>query len=99
MFSGAGEAVLAKELLFTLEVHLGEFDEALELNADTAAISTANEHDPQVVECVHQDAVLVVHGFDTDDALVTPSQKRHIHLHAQPKSSFRRRSLNDANVV
>ena len=78
VFVDTREALLQQELLFALKVHLGEVDEAFELQADAAAVGSAKEHDAQFIQGVHQDAVLIVHGFDADDALVTPRQQGHI---------------------
>jgi hypothetical protein len=83
MVVDAGEALLQQELFFTLKVHLGEVDEAFELQADVVAVGSAKQHDAQVIQRIHEDAVLIVDGFDADDALVTPRQKRHIPLREQ----------------
>ena len=77
------EALLQQELLFALKVHLGEVDEAFELQVDVAALGSAKEHDTQFIQRIHEDAVLVVDGFDADDALVTPRQQGHIYLREQ----------------
>jgi hypothetical protein len=83
MVVDSGEALSQEELFFTLKVHLGEVDETFELQADAAAVDSAKKHDPQFIQGIHEDAVLIVHGFDADDALVTPGQQRHINLREQ----------------
>ncbi len=83
MFRKGRKSLLQKQAFFTLEVHLGEVDEAFEVYADAAAIGSAQEHDAQFVEGIHEDAVLIVDGLDPDDALVTPRQQRHIILREQ----------------
>ena len=45
VFVDAGEALLLQKVFFALKVHLGELDEALELQADGAAIDSVDEHD------------------------------------------------------
>jgi hypothetical protein len=40
--------------------------------------------------------VLIVHGFDADDALVTPCQRAHNHLHTKCESSLVGETLNGA---
>jgi hypothetical protein len=77
------EALLQQELLFALKVHLCEVDEAFELQVDVATVGSAQEHDAQIIQRIHEDAVLIVDGFDADDALVTPRQQRHCYLHEQ----------------
>ena len=83
MFVDAGETLSQQKLFFTLKVHLGEVDEAFELQADVAAVGSAKKHDAQFIQRIHEDAVLIVDGFDADDALVTPRQQRHILLREQ----------------
>jgi hypothetical protein len=83
MFVDTGEALSQQELFFTLKVHLGEVDEAFELQGDAAAIDSAKKHDPQFIQGIHQDAVLIVHGFDANNAFVTPRQQGHIYLREQ----------------
>ena len=83
VFIESGEAFMLQELFFALKVHLGEFDQTLELNADVAAIATVDEQDAQLIQGVHQDPMLVVHGLNTNDALVTPRQQGHQILHNQ----------------
>jgi hypothetical protein len=83
MVVDTGEALLEQELFFTPKVHMGEVDEAFELQGDAAAVGSAKEHDAQIIQGIHQDAVLIVHGFDADDAFVTPGQQRHIYLREQ----------------
>ena len=92
VFVDLGKELLLQELFFTLKVHPGELDEAFELKAEIAAIGSADEHDAQFVQRVHQDAVLIVHGFDADDALVTPCQRAHNHLHTKCESEPRGRN-------
>jgi hypothetical protein len=81
VFFHAGEAMLLQEELFALKVHLCKFDETFELQADGAAIGSLDKRDAYLVQRVHQDSVLIVHGFDSDDTIVTPLQKGHNHLH------------------
>jgi hypothetical protein len=83
MFKNRRKSLFQKEALFTLKVHPGEVDEAFEVNADAAAVGSAQQHDAQFVEGIHEDAVLVVDGLDADDALVTPCQQRHKFLREQ----------------
>ena len=78
-----GEGLLLQELFLALEVHMGEFDETFELQADGAAVATMEERDAQLIQGVHQDAVLIVHGLYADDALMAPSQQGHCILHNQ----------------
>ena len=66
VFIESGEAFMLQELFFALKVHLGEFDQTLELNADVAAIATVDEQDAQLIQGVHQDPMLVVHCLDAD---------------------------------
>lgn len=99
VFIGAGKATLLQELFFALEMHLRELNQALELQADVAAVGSADEHEAQLVERVHQNPVLIVHGLHADDALVTPGQEGHISSKNKAKSSLTSPSLNGANVV
>jgi hypothetical protein len=83
VIAGPRVPLLVKELLFALEVHLGELDEAFELQTDLAAVGSKDEHAAQFVECVHENAVLIIHGLNANDTFVTPRQKRHIFLQSQ----------------
>jgi hypothetical protein len=80
MLAGSGKALLVEKLFFALKVHLGELDEAFELQGDFAAIGSADEYEAQFVERVHQNTVLIIHCLDAHDAVVTPRQLRHIFL-------------------
>jgi hypothetical protein len=84
---GSGEALLLEELFFALKVHLGKLDKAFELQRDIAAAGSADEHAAQIVQRVHQNSVLIVHGLNANDALVTPRQQGHISLQDKGKSS------------
>jgi hypothetical protein len=77
------ESLLQQKLLFALEVHLGEVDEAFQLKADGATVGSVKEHDAQFIQGIHEDSVLIVDGCDANDALVTPRQQRHIYLRNQ----------------
>jgi hypothetical protein len=66
--------VLQEQVIFAFEMHLGEFNEPLELEADVAPINSANYHLAQLIQRFHEDAVLIVHGLNADDAFVTPGQ-------------------------
>ena len=57
------EALLQQELLFALKVHLCEVDEAFELQVDLATVGSAQEHDAQIIQRIHEDAVLIIDGF------------------------------------
>ena len=83
VFIEGGKSVLLEKPFFALKVHLGEFDEALELQADGAAVGPVDEGDAHFVQRVHQNTVLIVHGFDADDALVAPLQQGHNYLRNQ----------------
>jgi hypothetical protein len=83
MLVDTGEALSEQELFFTLKVHLGEVDEAFELQGDATPVDSAKKHDPEFIQGIHQDAVLVVHGFDANNAFVTPRQQGHIYLPEQ----------------
>jgi hypothetical protein len=43
--------------------------------------------------------VLIVHGFNADDAFMTPGQQRHSHLHTKCEFRPPAGTLNDAMVV
>lgn len=79
----ARESLLGKQLLFTLKMHLGEVDQTLELQAEGAAVGSAEQHEAQFIQAVHQNPVLIVHGLYADDARVAPRQLRHSYLHDQ----------------
>jgi len=83
VFIHSREGVLLKELLFALEVHLGELDETLELNAYLPPIRPLDYHTAEFVQGIHQDAMLVIHGLNSNDAVVVPGQQRHFGLPIQ----------------
>ena len=99
VFIDLGEELLLQQTFFTLKVHPGELDEAFELEAEIPAIGSVDEHSANLIQGVHQDPVLIVHGFDADDALVTPCQRAHNHLHTNCESRLMAGTLNDAMVV
>jgi len=86
VFTGSRESMLLQQLLFALEVHLREIDKALKLKADLAAVRSVRDHPAKFVQRVHQDAMLIVHGLHSDDAVVAPGQQRHINLPASEAS-------------
>jgi hypothetical protein len=96
VFVDAGEELLLQQTFFTLKVHTGELDEPFELEAEIPAIGSVDKHSANLVQRVHQDPVLIVHGFDADDALVTPCQRAHNHLHTKCESSLVGETLNGA---
>jgi hypothetical protein len=83
MVVNTGKTLLEEESLFTLEVHLGEVDETFEQQGNLAAAGSMHEHDAQVIERIHEDAVLIVDGLNANNAFVTPRQQRHISLREQ----------------
>lgn len=83
MVSKSRKALPLQQLFFTLKVHLGEANQPLKLQADTAAVKSPDEHCMQLIQRIHQDPVLIVDGLNADDALVTPRQQGHIFLHDQ----------------
>lgn len=74
MLFGRGISLLLKQLFFAFEVHLREVDQAFELERDVTTAGSAEEHGAQLVERVHQDSVLIIHGLYANDTLVTPRQ-------------------------
>jgi hypothetical protein len=91
------ETMLPEQLFFTVKVHLSEVNEAFELEADIAAFCAFYQHAAQFVQGIHEDAVLVIHGLNADDALVTPRQRGQISLRNKAKNSPAGKSLNGAN--
>ncbi len=83
MVVDTGEALFQQKLFFTLKVHLGEVNEAFELQDDVAAVGSAKQHDAEFIQGIHENAVLIVDGSDADDALATPRQQCHIPLRDQ----------------
>ena len=82
------KTLLYQKLFLTLEVHLRELDKPFQLKADFAAIRPAHNHPAEFVQRVHQDAVLIIHGLHSDDAVVAPGQQRHISSASSCKCSF-----------
>lgn len=63
------------------KVHAGELDELVEQLADGLAPGAADEGQPECVDGVHEDAVLIVHGAHAHAAGVVPGEKGHMSLH------------------
>ena len=75
-----GKAGLLHQLLFAPEVHARELDQPVQQLASLFATATAHHRQPKFVHCIHQDAVLIVHGSYADGAGVVPGQKGHMSL-------------------
>jgi hypothetical protein len=75
VFFCARIALLPKQLLFALEMHFGEFHKSFQLSADVAKRTTAEERQAKLIQRFHEDAVLIVHCFNADYALVTPGEQ------------------------
>jgi hypothetical protein len=58
-----------------------------------------DEAGADLIQGIHQDSVLIVHGFDADDAFVTPGQQGHSHLRTKCEFRPMAGTLNDAMVV
>jgi len=63
---------LLHEFFLAPEVHPGELDESVKDFADIFATSAVNEGEAEVVDRVHEDAVLIVHGANVDRGCVVP---------------------------
>jgi hypothetical protein len=72
---------LLHQLLLAPEVHAGEFDELVEEFADPFMAGAAHQRQAELVDGVHEDAVLIVHGTNAYHASVVPSEKSQMSLH------------------
>lgn len=80
MLDKADEAGLFHEVLLAGEMHAGEVDELVEQVADFFAAGAAIERQTQVIDRVHEDAMLIVHGANADGAGMVPGEKSHMSL-------------------
>lgn len=68
----AGKSGLLHQLLLAREVHARELDELVKYFADLFVAATVHQGEAQLIDCVHEDAMLVVHGTDVNGAGVVP---------------------------
>ena len=81
VFCQTGKTMLLQQLFFTVKVAAGEFNQEIELLIDGFTGTASHQHMPKFVHRIHQYAVLIVHCFYADDAVVTPRQKGHLSIH------------------
>ena len=84
MFFESGKPSLRHELLFAGKVHACKLDELIQQLADFLAPAAANKRLTKLIDCVHEDAMLIVHGADTDGTGVIPSKEGHLNLRQKP---------------
>jgi hypothetical protein len=68
----AGETGLLQQLLLALEVHGGKLDKPVEQFTQLFFSATAHGGKAKLIHGIHQDAMLVVHGSDTNGAGMIP---------------------------
>src|SRR5450631_4198354 len=56
---------------------LRKFDQSIQLLTNVFMFSALHQLQTQIVERVHQDAVLIIHGLYADDAPVIPGKEGH----------------------
>jgi hypothetical protein len=66
MLFQASEAGLRHQLFLATEVHAREFDEVVEQFADPFVARATHQRQTELVDGVHEDAVLIVHGANAD---------------------------------
>ncbi len=69
------------QLLFAPEVHAGKLQELIQQLTDLFLARAAHQRQAQRINCIHQDAMLIVHGAHAHVAGVTPREKSHMSLH------------------
>jgi hypothetical protein len=74
-------ARLHHQLLLALKVHAREFDQAIKQLAQLFPPGAADYGKTQLIHGVHQDAVLIVHGANTNAAGMVPGKQSHMSLH------------------
>lgn len=67
-----GKALLLQEALLALEVLAREVNQLLQPGAGLCVSAAVHERQAQFVHRIHQDAMLIVHGFYADGAGVRP---------------------------
>jgi hypothetical protein len=72
MLFKAGKAILLHQLLLARKVHARKPDELVEHLAHCFAAGAVHGGQMQVVDRIHEDAVLIIHGGDSDGAGVVP---------------------------
>jgi hypothetical protein len=77
----ASKTGLRHQLFLAPEVHAREFDELVEQFADPFVAGAAHQRETELVNGVHEDAVLIVHGANADRAGVVPGEKSQMSLH------------------
>src|SRR5450631_316887 len=81
VFCQTRKTMLLQQLFFTVKVAAGEFNQKIELLVDGFTGTASHQHMPKFIHRIHQYAVLIVHCFYADDAVVTPRQKGHLSIH------------------
>jgi hypothetical protein len=81
VFLQASKTGLHHQLFLAPEVHAREFDELVEQFADPFMAGAAHQRQTELVNGVHQDAVLIVHGTNAHRAGVVPGEKSQMSLH------------------
>jgi hypothetical protein len=81
MLIQASKTGLRHQLFLAPEVHAREFDELVEQFADPFVAGAAHQRETELVNGVHEDAVLIVHGANADRAGVVPGEKSQMSLH------------------
>jgi hypothetical protein len=72
VFRQSRESSLLHQLLFAGKMQAAELDELFKELADLFAPCAANEREAQLVHGIHEDTVLMVHGFYADGAGMVP---------------------------
>lgn len=80
MLGKTREPGLLHQLLLAPEMHAREFDELVQQLAGFFVAATAQQRQAQVVNGVHKNAVLVIHGANTNRAGAVPREKSQISL-------------------
>ena len=93
MFRHAGKPMLFEQPLFAREMHAGELDQPVQLFAHLVSAVSAHQREPDLVQRVHQDAVLIVHRLYAHERRVIPGQQ----CHKKPPS-FARRNFRVASA-
>jgi hypothetical protein len=73
----AGEVVQGEEAVFALNVQLHQIGDAGEHGTDGPVFGAMQESQAKFIQCVEQNAVLVVHSLYADGAGVIPGERSH----------------------